>query len=140
MQGSKRYSHQREEIYSVLWQTTAHPTAETVYAWLKPSMPKLSLKSILALSAVLAFTVGIIFVYTRFRVPAPSEETNPIIEEIAEEHSEYKVCKIDVDEERGLAMRFGVMSIPTVIIFKNGEISDTVVGLRSKDDLLDLLA
>ena len=65
---------------------------------------------------------------------------HPIIEEIAEEHSEYKVCEIDVDEERGLAVRFGVMSIPTVIIFKNGEISDTVVGLRSKDDLLDLLA
>lgn len=70
----------------------------------------------------------------------PCKMLHPIIEEIAEEHSEYKVCKIDVDEERGLAMRFGVMSIPTVIIFKNGEISDTVVGLRSKYDLLDLLA
>ena len=46
MQGSKRYSHQREEIYSVLCQTTAHPTAETVYAWLKPSMPKLSLGTV----------------------------------------------------------------------------------------------
>ena len=48
------------------------------------TMPKLSLKAIIAMSAVLAFTVGIIFVYTRFRVPAPSEETNPIIEEIEE--------------------------------------------------------
>ena len=47
-------------------------------------MPKLGLKAIIALSAILTFTVGIIFAYTRFRVPAPSEESNPIIEEIEE--------------------------------------------------------
>lgn len=46
MQASKRYSHQREAIYAALQQTTAHPTAETVYAWLKPSMPKLSLGTV----------------------------------------------------------------------------------------------
>lgn len=46
MQGSKRYSHQREMIYSALRATTAHPTAETVYGWLKPTMPKLSLGTV----------------------------------------------------------------------------------------------
>nr|MBR4281351.1 CDP-alcohol phosphatidyltransferase family protein [Clostridia bacterium] len=47
-------------------------------------MPKLGLKAIIGLSAILLFTVGVIFAYTRFRVPAPTEETNPIIEEIEE--------------------------------------------------------
>ena len=46
MQGSKRFSHQREEIYAALRSCTSHPTAETVYSWLKPSMPKLSLGTV----------------------------------------------------------------------------------------------
>ena len=46
MQASKRFSHQREQIYLALQGTTSHPTAETVYAWLKPSMPKLSLGTV----------------------------------------------------------------------------------------------
>ena len=50
-------------------------------------MPKLGLKAIIALCAILAITVGVIFTYTHFRVPAPSEETNPIVEEISDEIS-----------------------------------------------------
>lgn len=46
MQASKRFSHQREQIYLALQGTKSHPTAETVYAWLKPSMPKLSLGTV----------------------------------------------------------------------------------------------
>ena len=46
MQGSKRFSHQREEIYTALRGCTSHPTAETVYSWLKPAMPKLSLGTV----------------------------------------------------------------------------------------------
>ena len=69
----------------------------------------------------------------------PCKMLHPIIEEIAEEHSEYKVCKIDVDEERGLAMRFGVMSIPTLIVFKGGEAAARSVGVQTKANILKML-
>lgn len=61
------------------------------------------------------------------------------IDEIAEEHPEIKVCKINIDDEAELAIRHGVMSVPTLMIFKNGEIAQTAVGVRPKDEILDLL-
>ena len=63
----------------------------------------------------------------------------PIIDEIAEEHPEYKVCKVNVDEEGELAEKFGLMSIPTLFAIKNGEITDQAVGVRTKQQLLDML-
>ena len=70
----------------------------------------------------------------------PCRMIAPFIEEIAEEYEgKVKVGKIDVDESPELAVNFGVSSIPTVIVFKNGEISAKAVGYRSKAQLEDML-
>jgi thioredoxin 1 len=63
----------------------------------------------------------------------------PFIEQIADEHPEYVVGKIDVDEERELAEQFGIQSIPTLVVIKNGEVVNTAVGGRPKDAILALL-
>ena len=69
----------------------------------------------------------------------PCRMLSPTIDEIAEEHPEIKVCKINIDDEAELAIRHGVMSVPTLMIFRNGEIAQTAVGVRPKDEILDLL-
>ncbi len=70
----------------------------------------------------------------------PCRMVAPIISEIAEEfHGKAKVCKVDVDEQSALAIRYGIQSIPTVIIFKDGKIADTVIGYRPKDAYTKLL-
>ena len=69
----------------------------------------------------------------------PCRMLSPTIDEIAEEHPEIKVCKINIDDEAELAIRHGVMSVTTLMIFKNGEIAQTAVGVRPKDEILDLL-
>ncbi|MGD9560418.1 MAG: thioredoxin [Oscillospiraceae bacterium] len=69
----------------------------------------------------------------------PCKMLGPVVEEIANEHPEYKVCKVNVDEQQQLAAQFNVMSIPTVISFKNGEKVGQSVGLVPKDRLLALL-
>ena len=63
----------------------------------------------------------------------------PILEEVAEEHPEFKICKINVDEAQEIAERYGVMSLPILIFFENGEIVDESIGLISKEQLLELL-
>lgn len=64
----------------------------------------------------------------------------PTIEEIAHEmEGSVKVCKVNVDEERELASMFGIMSIPTVMVFKAGEVAATTVGVQSKEKLLDMV-
>ena len=63
----------------------------------------------------------------------------PAVEKIAEEHPEVKVCKINIDDEQELAIRHGVMSIPTLMVVKNGEIVNTAVGLRPKEEIEALL-
>ena len=68
----------------------------------------------------------------------PCRMLSPTIDEIAEEHPEIKVCKINIDDEAELAIRHGVMSVPTLMLFKNGEIAQTAVGVRPKDEILDL--
>jgi thioredoxin 1 len=69
----------------------------------------------------------------------PCRMVAPIVEEIAEENESIVVGKIDVDESRELAMQFGITSIPTLILMKNGEAAATVVGFRPKADLLKML-
>ncbi len=69
----------------------------------------------------------------------PCKMIGPVIEEIANEHPEIKVCKINVDEEGELSIKHGVMSIPTLMIFKNGEIAQTVIGYRPKEEIEELL-
>jgi thioredoxin 1 len=70
----------------------------------------------------------------------PCRMVSPIVDEIGNESDgRYKVCKVNVDDEPDLASRFSVMSIPTLIVFKNGEPEKTSVGVRSKQDILDML-
>ena len=70
----------------------------------------------------------------------PCRMMSPIIDEIAEEKSgEYKVGKINIDQNQELAMKFNVMSIPTIMIFENGNLIKTFVGVTNKDDILSYL-
>lgn len=63
----------------------------------------------------------------------------PTLEELAEDLSDVKICKINVDDESELAARFGIMSIPTLIVFENGRIVSKSVGVRSEDEILEML-
>ncbi len=70
----------------------------------------------------------------------PCRMLSPIIDEIADEiEGKAKVCKINVDEQPLLAQQFGIMSIPTLVFMKNGEITAKEVGVRSKQVILDKL-
>ena len=69
----------------------------------------------------------------------PCKMIAPIVEEIAAEHPEIRVGKVDVDAENGLAAQFGVMSIPTLVVIRNGETAGTLVGVQSKERVLELL-
>ena len=69
----------------------------------------------------------------------PCRMVVPLVEEIAPERSDIKVVKINVDEEQELAMQFGVMSIPTLVVMKNGKIVNQVTGARPKAQILAML-
>ena len=69
----------------------------------------------------------------------PCRMVVPLVEEIAKERSDIKVVKINVDEEQELAMQFGVMSIPTLMVMKNGKIVNQVAGARPKAQILAML-
>ena len=69
----------------------------------------------------------------------PCRMIAPAVEKIAEEHPEVKVCKINIDDEQELAIRHAVMSIPTHMVVKNGEIVNTAIGLRPKEEIEALL-
>jgi len=69
----------------------------------------------------------------------PCKMIAPIVEQIAAEREDIIVGKIDVDQEMELAMQFGITSIPTLVMMKNGEVSATMVGYRPKADILKLL-
>ena len=69
----------------------------------------------------------------------PCRMVVPIVEQIAEEREDIKVVKINVDEEPDLASQFRVMSIPTLVVFKNGAIVNQAVGARSKEAILAML-
>ena len=69
----------------------------------------------------------------------PCRMVGPIIDEIAEEHPEYKVVKINVDEEVELASRYRVSSIPTLLVMKDGQIVQQSVGARPKNQILAML-
>ena len=69
----------------------------------------------------------------------PCRMVVPLAEELAEERSDIKVVKINVDEEQELAMQFGVMSIPTLVVMKSGRIVNQAVGARPKAQILAML-
>ena len=69
----------------------------------------------------------------------PCRMVSPIVDEIAAERSDIKVCKINVDEQPELAARFGVMSIPTLVVMKIGKVINQAVGTRPKAQILAML-
>ena len=69
----------------------------------------------------------------------PCRMVSPIVDEIAAERSDIKVGKINVDEQPELAARFGVMSIPTLVVMKNGKVINQAVGARPKAQILAML-
>ena len=69
----------------------------------------------------------------------PCRMVAPVLEEIANERSDVKVCKINVDEEPELAGRYNVMSIPTLLVVKGGQVVNQAVGARPKSQILSLL-
>ena len=69
----------------------------------------------------------------------PCRMAMPLIEEIAKERTDIRVGKINVDEEPKLAEDFGIMSIPTVVVVKDGQVAGQSVGMRSKAQILSLL-
>lgn len=68
----------------------------------------------------------------------PCQMVIPIVEEIAEERSDVKVCKINVDEESKLAIQFQVLSIPTLLVIRDGKIVNRSVGAKGKDEILEM--
>lgn len=69
----------------------------------------------------------------------PCRMVAPIVEEIAQEHEDILVGKVDVDAEMPLAAQFGITSIPTLIVVENGNPTATAIGFRQKTDILKLL-
>lgn len=69
----------------------------------------------------------------------PCRMVGPIVSEIANERSDIKVGKVNVDEQPELAAQFGVMSIPMLAVIKNGKVVNQAVGARPKDQLLAML-
>lgn len=69
----------------------------------------------------------------------PCKMLGPIVDQIAEEHPEIKVGKVNIDEQTDLALQYKVMNIPTLLVFKNGEVTNQSVGVISKTEILELL-
>jgi thioredoxin 1 len=68
----------------------------------------------------------------------PCRMVAPIVDEIAAEHPEYVVGKVDVDKVPSLAKQFGITNIPTLIVIKNGEVVNKAIGVRPKEKILEL--
>ena len=69
----------------------------------------------------------------------PCRMLGPIIEQVAEEMTQIKVAKVNVDEAQALAMQYQVMNIPTLLVFKNGALVKRSVGVISKEDIVELV-
>lgn len=85
-------------------------------------------------------TEGIVMVDFWAAWCGPCKMLSPIVDQIAEEHPEIKVCKVNIDEEPSLAIDYKVMSIPTLLVFKNGERVNMSIGVQSKSDIEAMLA
>ena len=69
----------------------------------------------------------------------PCRMVSPLVDQIADENPQYLVCKINVDEEPELAQKFGVMTIPTLVVIKNGEVVNQSSGAKPKTQILAML-
>ena len=66
----------------------------------------------------------------------PCQMMSPIVDEIAAEREDIKVGKVNVDEQRALTEKFGIMNIPTLLVFKNGSAAGRIVGFKPKEEIL----
>ena len=66
----------------------------------------------------------------------PCQMMSPIVDEIAVEREDIKVGKVNVDEQRALTEKFGIMNIPTLLVFKNGSAAGRIVGFKPKEEIL----
>lgn len=69
----------------------------------------------------------------------PCQMLLPVVEELAEEVTDAKICKINVDEQPELAAKYGIMTIPTLMLVKNGEVAKKSIGVISKDEIIALI-
>lgn len=69
----------------------------------------------------------------------PCRMVSPVLDEIAQERADIKVCKVNVDQEPELAQHYGVMSIPTLIVMKDGKVINQAMGARPKGAILSML-
>ncbi len=67
----------------------------------------------------------------------PCKMLAPIVEEIANEYSNIKVGKVNIDDEGELAIEFGIVSIPTLLLFEDGKVTKKEIGYRTKDQLIE---
>ena len=70
---------------------------------------------------------------------APCRMLSPILEEVADERPDVKVCKVNIDEAPELAQQYRIVSIPTMLVIRDGQVEGKLVGYRPKDDILELL-
>ena len=69
----------------------------------------------------------------------PCKMLSPVLDDIASERSNVKIVKVDVDKNEELAKKYGIMSIPTLLLFKNGQVIDKHIGYISKDMLIEMI-
>ncbi len=69
----------------------------------------------------------------------PCKMLLPTVEALADEVTNAKICKVNVDEQNALAAKYGIMTIPTLMVFKDGEVAHKAVGVKSKNEILDML-
>ena len=70
----------------------------------------------------------------------PCKMLGPVLEEVATEQDAVKICKIDVDKQMSLALKYNVASIPTMLLFKNGQVSATNIGYIGKKQVMEFIA
>ena len=69
----------------------------------------------------------------------PCRMLSPILDSVSEEIKDYKFYKLNVDEAELISEEYGIMTIPTLLVFKDGELVETSVGLKSKDEIINML-
>ena len=69
----------------------------------------------------------------------PCRMVGPILDEIAEEREDIKVCKVDIDEQPELASRYRIMSVPTLMVLKNGQVMEQSIGAKPKHQILAMV-
>ncbi len=69
----------------------------------------------------------------------PCRMLSPVVDEIAAENASVKVCKVNIDEESAIAAEYGVMSIPTLILFRDGQVANKSIGVVPKSEIEEML-